>query len=168
MLKVEQFLADAAFQFVDVRRRRVGECVLGLSPNMLVRIELRCVGRKVVQMKAPTAMKIHSHGFVSMDFGAVPQEHDLTLEMSQQQTEKLDDPLPVDVVPVAAEVHTDPLAGRGDRDRRDDRDAIVPVAMTKEWRPSDGRPGLPDVRGEHEAAFVEEDQMCAELMGVFL
>jgi len=136
MLKVEEFLADAAFQFVDVRRRGVGECVLGLGPNMLVRIELRCVGGKVVQMEAPAATQIPSHGFVPMDFGAVPQEHNLTPEVSQQQPEKIDDPLPVDVIPVAAEIQADPLAGRGDRERRDDRDPIVPVAMAQDGRPS--------------------------------
>jgi len=33
--------------------------------------------REVVQMKAPAATQIHTHGFVAVDFGAVPQEHDL-------------------------------------------------------------------------------------------
>ena len=76
--------------------------------------------------------------------------------MPQQQAKELDDPLPVDVLAVASEVHADPLPGRGDRDRGDDRDPIVPIAMAKDRGLSDWRPGLSDVRGEHEAAFVEE------------
>jgi hypothetical protein len=87
---------------------------------VLVGIELWCVGGKVVRMKAPAATQIQTHGFVAVDFGAVPQEHDLSPEVPQQQTEELDDPLPVDVFAVASEVHADLLAERGDRDRGDD------------------------------------------------
>jgi len=103
-----------------------------------------------------------------MDFGAVPQEHDLALEVPQQQTKKLDHPFPIDVVPVAPEIHADPPAGRGDRDRGDNRNPVVPVAMAKDRSLSDWRPGLSDVRGEHEATFVEEDQMSPEPPSVFL
>jgi len=137
VLQVEKRVPDAVFQFVNGRRRRVCECLLGLSPNVLVGIELRCVGREVVQMKAPAATQIHTHGFVAVDFGAVPQEHDLAPEVPQQQAKELDDPLPVNVLAVASEVHADPLAGRGDRDRGDDRDPVVPVAMAQDRRPSD-------------------------------
>jgi len=168
MLQVEKRLPDAAFQFVHGRWRSVGERLLGLGPDVLVRIELRCVGGKVVQVKAPAAMQILAHGFVPMDFGSVPQEHDLAPEVPQQQAERLDDSLPVDVVPMAPEIPADPLVGRGYRDRGDDRDPVVPVAMAKDRRLSDRSPGLSDVRGEHETAFIEEDQMSPELTGVFL
>ena len=168
VLQVRKRVRDAGFQFVDVCWRRVGKPLLGLGPNVLVRIELRSIGGKVVQMKSSAAMQIQTHGFVPMDLRAVPQEDNFASKVAQQQTEKLDDPLSVDVVPVAAEIHADPLPGRGDRERGDDREPIVPIAMAKDRRLSDWRPGLSDVRGEHEAAFVEEDQMSPEQTGVFL
>ena len=80
---------------------------------------------------------------------------------------KSDDPFAVDVLAVAPEIHADPLAGRGNRDRGDDRDPVVPVAMSQDRRLSDRRPGLTDVWGEHEATLVEEDQMSSEFTGVF-
>jgi len=46
VLQVEKRVPDAVFQFVNGRRRRVCECLLGLSPNVLVGIELRCVAGK--------------------------------------------------------------------------------------------------------------------------
>lgn len=168
MLEAEKRLPDAVFQCVDGGRRRVGEGLFGLGPNLLVRVEFRRVSWKVVQVKAPAAAEVQAHGLVPMDFGAVPQKDDLTAEVAQQQTEELDHPLAVDVLPVTTEIHADPLADRRDRDRGDDRDSVVAVAMAKDRGLSDRSPGLADVRGEHEAAFVEEDQVCAELTGVFL
>jgi hypothetical protein len=94
VLEVKELLPDAAFQLVNVRRRGVGERLLGLGPNLLVGIELWCVSGEVVQMEAPTATQMQTHGFVSVDFGAVPQEHDFSPEVARQQAEELDDPLP--------------------------------------------------------------------------
>jgi len=168
MLQVEELLSDTGFQLVDVRRRRIGERSLGLGPNLFIGIEFRCVSREMMQMESPAATQVQADGLVPVDFGAVPQEHDLAAEVPEEQTQKLDDPLAVDVLAVAPEIHADPLAGRGDRDRGDDGDSVVPVAMTQDRRLSDRRPSLPDVGGEHEAAFVEENQMSAELTGVFL
>ena len=68
VLQVEKCVPDAVFQFVDVRRRRVSEPLLGLGPNLLVRIELRSVGGKMLQMKSSAAMQIPTHGFVPMDW----------------------------------------------------------------------------------------------------
>ena len=72
VLQVRKRVRDAGFQFVDVGRRRVGKPLLGLGPNVLVRIELRSIGGKVVQMKSSAAMQIQTHGFVPMDLRAVP------------------------------------------------------------------------------------------------
>jgi len=168
MLQLQELLPDAIFQLVNVRWRRIGESLLGLGPNMFIRIELRGVGGEVMQVEPPAATQIQADGFIPMDFGTVPKEYDLAAKVVQQQTEKLDDTFAVNVVSVAPEIQTDPLAGRGDRDRGYNRDSVVPVAMAKDRRLSDWSPGFPDVWGEHEAAFVEEDQMGPALPGVFL
>src|SRR5580658_299343 len=168
LLQVEKDVPDTLFQLVNARRRRVSERLLGLCPDMLVGIELWSVGGEVVQMEATAATQIQTHGFVAVDFGAVPQKHDLSSEVPQRQAKELDDAFPVDVFAVASEVHADPLPDRGDRDRGDDRHPAVPIAMAQDRCLPDRRPGLADVGGEHEAAFVEEDQVSTELTGVFL
>src|SRR5271154_2460117 len=168
MLQVEEFLPNTGFQLVDVLWCRIGERSFGLGPNLLIGIEFRRIGREVMKMEAAASTQVQADGLVPVDFGAVPQEHNLAAEVPEEQTKKLDDPPAVDVLAVAPEIHADPLASRGNRDRGDDRDPVVPVAMSQDRRLSDRRPGLTGVGGEHEAAFVEEDQMSAELTGVFL
>lgn len=114
------------------------------------------------------AEKIQANGYVPVDFGAVLRKHDLALEVPQQQAEKLDRPVPVEVIPAASEVHADPMASRRNRDRGDDRDPVLTMAVAKDRGMSDFRPSLPNVRSEHEASLVEEDQINAEPPGFFL
>ena len=84
MLQVEELLPDTRFQLVDVLRCRIGERSFGLGPNLLIGIEFRRVGREVMQVEAPASTQVQADGLVPVDFGAVPQEHDLAAEVPEE------------------------------------------------------------------------------------
>src|SRR5262245_26600991 len=105
---------------------------------------------------------------MSMDFPAIPQQHDGAAQVTEQVPEKRDDLSPRDIAQVQLEVQPKTVTSRGHGARRDDGDSVMPITMSKTRSLPDGRPGLADVGDEQESALIEEREMRASACGVFL
>lgn len=175
--------AEFGWRFADSKQRRfeclhefgggvwspVGEDGSRLVPDCLVRVEFGRVRGKGFESKAPLATQESPHG-LSLVTAAVVEDHDdEASKVSQQVAEERGH---VDVVKVlarqTAEVQTDPLLPGADRQCRDDRDLLAFLVVVEDRRlPSHG-PGAANGRDQDEAAFVEEDDVGAQVFGVFL
>ena len=100
VLQPEENATQLPFQLGDRVGGAVGERLLCLGPNMFIRIELRRIGGKTMNVKPAAALQVGPHGLVAMDFPAIPQQDDLSTQMPQEQAKEADHPLAVDVVAV--------------------------------------------------------------------
>ena len=175
--RAEQSLgsADALKGAHDVQRQRdepfvidIGQFALGLRPDELIRIELRRIAGKAMRLHPGMAAEKGLNVSTPMDSPAVPQQDDLSSEMTEQLTEKRDDLGARDVPHVEVKVQPEAPAPRGHGEGRDNGHSVPAVAMPKARRVPHGRPGLADVGDEQEAALIEECEMGASARGVFL
>ena len=97
----------------------------------------------------------------------VQQGNHRPFQMAQQMAEKLTDFFLSDVLEVKLVEEAQPLPFRADRDSRDHRDLVPPIAMVDHWRLTTRRPGLGDMRDQQESGFVRKDYMGAQPRSVF-
>lgn len=152
----------------DVVWRTIGESVLGLGPDKLVRVELRGVGREPIDVKPCVLAQEVLDDDALVDGAAVPQEHHRSTQMPEKVAQEPDNLHAGDVDRVETKVQPEMLPGWGHGDTGDDGYAIPSIAVFEQRGLSDRRPGLADVRDEEEAAFVEEDEMGPKSLGFFL
>lgn len=100
----------------------VRQLALGLRPDELIGIELRCVTRKAVRLHSGMAAEKGLNVATPMDCPAVPKQDDFPAEMTEQLSEERDDFGPRDVAHVEVEVQAEAAAPRGHRERRNDGD----------------------------------------------
>ena len=72
-----------------------------------------------------------------------------------------------DIVQAELIVQPQSLTPRADGDRRDDRDAIVTIAMAVDWGMPSRCPSAKQIRNHEEPRFVEEDEVGAQPCSVF-
>ena len=148
---------------IDVR-----QLALCLRPDELIGIELRRVAWKAVDLDPATALEKCSDVPTPMNLAAIPQQEDLTSEVTEQLAKKHDDLGAGDVAHMEIEIQPEAVATRRHGERRDNGHAIMAVAVPKVRRVPDGRPSLANVGDEQEAALIEEREMGASARGVFL
>jgi len=71
------------------------------------------------------------------------------------------------VIPEEQAIETEAVSLRADGDPRDDGDAVVGKMVMNNGRLAYGGPGTPHAGGQHEARFVDENQVGAQPRGVF-
>ncbi len=145
----------------------VGEFPFGERPNTLVGIQLRGVGWKVldVQTRMPPLEFVQQTSLVGL--GIVQQDDDRSSEMTQEIPKERADPPAVDIVQAELIVQPQSLTPRTYGNRRDDRDAIVTMAMAVNWRMSPRCPGAKQIRNQEEPRFIEEDEVGAQPCSFF-
>ena len=145
----------------------VGELSFGERPNALVGIQFRGVGWKVLdaQTRMPLLEFIQQTSLVGL--GIVQQDDDRSSEMTQEIPKERADPPAVDIVQAELIVQPQSLTPRTYGNRRDDRDAIVTMAMAVDWRTTPRCPGAKQIRNQEEPRFVEEDEVGAQPCSVF-
>ena len=72
-----------------------------------------------------------------------------------------------DIVPEEQPIETEAVSQRADGDPRDDGDAVVGKMVMNNGRLAYGGPGTPHAGGQHEARFVDENQVGAQPREVF-
>lgn len=142
-------------EIVLVGRSEIGEtCVLGMIPDTLVGIELRCISWKLVRLDPfMTAQEcLHLFGAV-MNVDPVPDDRQWTLELAVQQPEEVDDVIGLRIPVVVEELEVKPqsIPVRADSKRADRRDAIMPAPALLDRRPSPWSECATDERCQHEA-----------------
>ena len=89
----------------------------------------------------------------------VEQDDKRSSEMAQQMSQERGDSPTSDVVQAELVVEPQPLTSSANGDRRDDRDAIVTVAMTVDRSVPPWRPAAQQIRDQEEPRFVEDDEV---------
>lgn len=135
---------------------------------MLDRIEVRRVGREGFQVKPRGPGEKVLDGTGTMKGDVIPKNDDRPGKVPQQLPEELGRGLAVDVVRREIEIQPATQALRADGEARDDGNPLMTVAVRQDRRLPFGRPGLADGRDEAEAGFVNEDEVGAQIFGVFL
>src|ERR1035438_4973031 len=97
----------------------------------------------------------------------VQQSNHWSFQMAQQMAEKFTHFLFSDVLEVKLVEEPQPLPFRADRDSRNHRDLVAPIAMVDHRRLTTRCPGLGDVRDQQESGFVRKDYMGAQPRGLF-
>ncbi len=152
----------------DVLWRTIGERVLGLGPDTLVRVEFRGVGWEPMDVKPCVRAQEVLDDDAPVNGAAIPQEHHRSTQMPQKVAQESDDLHAGDVDRVETNVQPETRSGWGHGDTGDDGNAIPSIAVFEQRGISDRRPGPADVRDEEESAFVEEDEMGPTCSGLFL
>ncbi len=145
----------------------VGQTPFGVGPDGFVGVELRGVGRKVFKMHSRKSAADFPNGFSFVNAGVVPDDEDVPAKVAQQVPEKFADLVVSDVLRVAKEVQADTSTPGSNREARDHRDAIMPVAMMKEGCLTARRPGLSHRGDQEEARLVDEDDVGTQPRSVF-
>jgi hypothetical protein len=168
-------LADALKGSHDVQREghdtivvRVCQITFRLGPDEFVGIEFGRVAGEAMDLHAGIPLEKYLDVVMSMDLSAIPEQHDRAARVTEQVPEKRDDFGPRDVAQVQVEVQPEAVTLRGHGERRDDRDFLMPITMSKTRSLPDGRPGLADVGDEQKPALIEEREMSTSACGVFL
>ena len=90
-----------------------------------------------------------------------------TTQVPQEVAEEHAYLLVTDIVEVDLVEKAQMLALRTDSDSRDDGEFVAAVAMTMHWSLAPRRPGLDNIRDQHESGFVGKDDVGAQPRGVF-
>ena len=107
-----QCAPNLAQKLVQVIGATVRELRFGVGPNLFVRVELGCVGRKCFQMKTTEASAHLSDAIAFVDAGVVPEHDHVPGKMAEEMFEERAHLVMSDVVRMALEVETDSLALR--------------------------------------------------------
>lgn len=146
-------------EFMDVLGSTVGQGMLGLGPDKLVRVELGSISGKTMHMEPCVFPKEVSDVRAPMDTAPIPEEYDLPSQVAQKVAKETDDFHAGNVGRVEADIQAHAFARRRDRDAGDCGDPIPFITVPQNRRITQGRPGLANVGDEEKAAFVEEDEM---------
>jgi hypothetical protein len=158
---------DSLHESFKVVALTVREPLLGQLPDSLVRIELRCIRGKALQMEALTARAELPNEQAAVRIATVPQHEDVAAQVAEQLAQEVPCLQLPDIVGVQLEVETQtPPAGRH-RDPRNRGNAVSPIEMMDGRSLADGSPGAGDGRCQLESRFVDEDEVGTQPSGVF-
>ena len=152
---------------VEVVRPTVREAGLGIRPHAFVRIQLRRVGRKKLEVETRVASAEFPNRLSFVDRGVVHEGDHVAPQMAQQLAEEGADVGLADVVAMASEMEPHPPSHRADRQPGDHRQAIVPIAVVDPRRLSAGSPGPPEGWNQEEPRLVDEDEVRPPARCVF-
>ncbi len=155
-------------EFVLGIRAPVGEGLFRQLPDAFVGVELGCVAREVVQMKARKTIPQDPDRFPLVDRSVVPEQEDRTSQMTQEITQELAHLGVLDVLRMQMEVESKATTAWADRDPGDDGDPVSPLPMANHRGASTWGPGLVDTRSHEETRLVDEDEVGTHPRGFFL
>ena len=162
-----QAAEQRASEFGDVMRLAVGERVLHRVPGRLDRIDLGRIAGQLLQMQPRVSIADLIQALAMVDRGAVPDHDDVTAKILEQIPEKVVHFIARDVLRAQPEVEPDPASLRADREPADDRDPGAVVAVVNDRCLTDRHPGTPDGGDQHEARFVDKDEVGTQPRRVF-
>jgi hypothetical protein len=153
---------------VDAQRTTIGELSFEVIPDLFVGIEFRRVGWEAFEVKSRMTSEQRGQCWAAMNGAAVPQQHDVAAELTQQQPQEGSDFEVAEGVEMEVTVEPESLALGAHRHGGDGRDAVVAVAVDEPRRLGAGRLGPAHGRGQQEAAFVQKSQIGSQPARFFL
>ncbi len=152
-----QGVGRVAMQMVHVSGGKVGlASVLDVAPRTFHRIQLRAIGRQILEAKPGRMRDREILGRLVVDPKIVPDEHHPTTEAIVQGMQEWDQKRRIDVATVQLEREIHPSTNRRDRKRPDCRESITPGRFDENGCLPGQRPTPTDRRLKHEAGFVQE------------
>jgi hypothetical protein len=142
--------------------------VLGVVPDLFVRVELGGVGGQPFDADSPTEAFLKPSSSRSMHGPAIHDQDNRSAEPLQQGGDKGFKIVRDDVVVEDVKVETQPFAPWRDCNRRNDRQPVMPISTIQHGSFSTRSPSTPHRRLQHEARFVEADHRPTATSGFFL
>lgn len=157
---------------MDVVRSEISQAsMLGLSPYLLVRIELRCVTWKFLRdnFRMFGEMPPYHLGSV-VHITAVPDDGKRSGKIALETAQEIDHVRTTDVLVLGEEpeIQASSLSFGTDCDCADRRDPVMPIPATVDGRLPTRRKGAPDRRREPKPRFIKENEARASTCSVFL
>ena len=104
----------------------------------------------------------------TMNGSAIPEQNHRSPEMPEQMLKERLDIQACEIAGAKLKIERQPPSFGGQRQGADRRDPVLFVAIVNDRRFPFGGPGAGHVGDEQETGFIEEDQMGATSLGVFL
>jgi hypothetical protein len=159
---------DIFYQLLDILGAAVGQFPLCQRPNAFIGVELRSVGRKMLNAETRVSGEELLERFTLMSGGVIQEDDDGAAQVPQQRTQKRTDFLLTNILKKKEIVEAQSVPLGADRNAGYHRDFVPPsLAM-----PMDGSfplwgPGSDHRGNQEEARFVGEDDVGAQPRSVF-
>jgi len=172
LAQVLKFSCKTTAKFPNVVRGVIGQAgVFDIRPDLLVRIEFRCIGRKFFRDNFRMLSQIRPHHPGTIMYStAVPDNGKGAGKMALKLTQKSDHILSVNILIVCqqGEVQSPAFTNGTDGDGTNGRDTVPSIpAVVNGCLPSRSQ-GSSNGRSEHETRFIGENQVSASTSSVFL
>jgi hypothetical protein len=154
-------------QLREIMSLAIGESLLGQLPDAFIGVELRRIGREALQVEPRAASAKLTDELAAMGICAVPQDDDVTWDLSEQLSQEVAGLQLSDVLRVELKVKVQALATWRNRDPRNGGDPVASIEVMNRRRLADGSPGARDRGGQLKAGFVGEDEVGTQPLGVF-
>ena len=155
-------------KLAEIIRAAIGECTVGLGPDVLGGVEFGRVGREEVDVQPAMAHEEVLDVAAPMDRSAIPQQVHRAPEMAQQLAQKGLDVQAREIPGAAVEIERDlPSPGR-DGHPTADRKTIVTIPVPQHGGRPPRCPRPPDIGDEQKSALIDEHEVGAPPGGVFL
>jgi hypothetical protein len=151
----------------QIVRPPIGQRAFGQTPDTLVGIELRRIGRERLQVESWKGAAEPRQVRALVDRAVVPDHDDVAAQVVEHVPQEVGCVGSLDVAGLHAPEQPQALTHRTDSDGRVDREPVAPIAMMQPRRLSTGRPGLADGGDQQKARFIGEDQPGSQPRGVF-
>jgi len=158
---------EGLHQIIRGVRAAVGKVSLEMSPNPFVRVEFGSVARKGFQMEPRKPMGQVTDRLSLVNAGIVQKHDDVAVQVSKQMMQEFADFGVPDILFMKMTIQPQVFPFRADRNTRNRRDFVVPVAVTMNGSPASGCPGFAQVWDQQESGFVNKDKVGAQPCGVF-
>jgi hypothetical protein len=168
-LQINQFIDDMLGQLVCVFRCQVRQAtMLAPTPHQFIWIDFWSIGWQILRhnLRVGRQESFDQLG-PAVDAAAVPQHRQRAAELPFELSQKVYDIFSVDVVWQKAELQIQASGFGADRDAANGRQAITPVPAVEHGFATPLRPGTPNRRRQHEAGFIEKNQVRIAFLGGF-
>lgn len=168
MLDSSERAAQMNPQLIQFFVSTVGQVAFAMRPDLLHRVEFRCVAWEWIDMQPLVLTQKGFDIFTRVDLPPIPDQNHLSSQMPQQVLQEANDFRPGHVVAVETDVKSHSFAEGGDGEAGDDRKLLTPVAMPQEGGAAHRRPGSTDIGDEEKSALIEKGEMGPKCLGFFL
>lgn len=158
---------DCFEQVREVVASAVREASLRVRPDPFVWVEVRRVGREVVQVEAGGSRAESANQATPVRTETIPDDDEMARDRTQEQAKEIADLDLGDVRSVKLEMQVQPLAQGRDRDSGDHRDPVPPIEVVDRRSLPHRRPRRNDGGSQLKAGFVDEDDVGTQPCGVF-
>lgn len=168
MAKASHSGSEHALKLPHIHGGTVGQGPIGLSPDVLRRVQVRRVGRELFHVEPGMGGDPLVDSFSAMNGSPIPQQDNGTTQMLEQMSQERSDIQPGEIAAAQPEIERHPPALERHGQGTDGRKPIVLVAGAHDRRAACRSPGACHVRDEQKARFIQKDEVGTTSRSVVL